>query len=216
MQDETISSSKEILMQLEVEKELRARSEIREEGERRERIAAAAQLLATQSECNTRLRDVEEKWGLKADNLQLELSDVIHRRDALMEEVRTQADLLVRSEIEVQQLRLALDNQHASASTDVVEQLAKVSGENEVLNRHMREMTALKVKEENNRDSKIRELEDQLRAGEAQRRKLHNLVQELRGNVRVFARVRPFLPSGNSYNLMVLKKYSVTLYNLFT
>lgn len=28
---------------------------------------------------------------------------------------------------------------------------------------------------------------------EAMRRKLHNLVQELRGNVRVFARVRPFL-----------------------
>ena len=27
------------------------------------------------------------------------------------------------------------------------------------------------------------------------RRKLHNLVQELRGNVRVFARVRPFLPN---------------------
>ena len=24
---------------------------------------------------------------------------------------------------------------------------------------------------------------------------MHNLVQELRGNVRVFARVRPFLPS---------------------
>ena len=34
-----------------------------------------------------------------------------------------------------------------------------------------------------------------MQEGEAQRRKLHNLIQELRGNVRVFARVRPFLPS---------------------
>ena len=42
---------------------------------------------------------------------------------------------------------------------------------------------------------KIAEYEDKLRAGEVQRRKLHNLVQELRGNVRVFARVRPFLPN---------------------
>jgi kinesin family protein C1 len=41
----------------------------------------------------------------------------------------------------------------------------------------------------------IKDLEEQLRSGEVQRRKLHNLVQELRGNVRVFARVRPFLPS---------------------
>ncbi len=30
---------------------------------------------------------------------------------------------------------------------------------------------------------------------EAERRKLQNLVQELRGNVRVFARLRPFLPN---------------------
>ena len=32
------------------------------------------------------------------------------------------------------------------------------------------------------------------------RRKLHNLVQELRGNIRVFARCRPFLPSDGGSN----------------
>ena len=37
-------------------------------------------------------------------------------------------------------------------------------------------------------------LEEKLRAAEATRRKLHNTIQELRGNIRVFARVRPFLP----------------------
>mmetsp|Transcript_34943 Transcript_34943/g.45064 ORF Transcript_34943/g.45064 Transcript_34943/m.45064 type:complete len:270 (+) Transcript_34943:983-1792(+) len=42
--------------------------------------------------------------------------------------------------------------------------------------------------------SKINELEEELRLGEATRRKMHNTIQELRGNVRVFARVRPFLP----------------------
>ena len=30
------------------------------------------------------------------------------------------------------------------------------------------------------------------------RRKLHNLVQELRGNIRVYARCRPFLPSDSN------------------
>lgn len=34
-----------------------------------------------------------------------------------------------------------------------------------------------------------------LQDGETLRRKLHNLVQELKGNIRVFCRVRPFLPS---------------------
>jgi kinesin family member C1 len=34
-----------------------------------------------------------------------------------------------------------------------------------------------------------------IQEGEMQRRKMHNQIQELRGNVRVYARVRPFLPS---------------------
>ncbi len=42
---------------------------------------------------------------------------------------------------------------------------------------------------------RIQELEENAKLGEVQRRKLHNIIQELRGNVRVFARVRPFLPA---------------------
>lgn len=42
---------------------------------------------------------------------------------------------------------------------------------------------------------KLAEYQDRLQASENQRRKLHNLIQELRGNIRVFARVRPFLPN---------------------
>jgi kinesin family protein C1 len=43
--------------------------------------------------------------------------------------------------------------------------------------------------------ARVEELEEQLKAGDVARRKLHNMIQELRGNVRVFARVRPFLPN---------------------
>lgn len=50
------------------------------------------------------------------------------------------------------------------------------------------------------KNAKVAELEEKLRVAEVQRRKLHNLVQELRGNVRVFARVRPFLPN-DGYDL---------------
>jgi kinesin family protein C1 len=38
------------------------------------------------------------------------------------------------------------------------------------------------------------ELEEKIRLGEAHRRKLHNTVQELKGNIRVFCRVRPLRP----------------------
>jgi len=42
---------------------------------------------------------------------------------------------------------------------------------------------------------RIDELEAEAREGEMVRRRLHNMVQELKGNIRVFARVRPLLSS---------------------
>jgi kinesin family protein C1 len=49
------------------------------------------------------------------------------------------------------------------------------------------------------RDARIADLEAQLIKGEQLRRIMHNRIQELRGNIRVFVRTRPFLPGdGNS------------------
>lgn len=45
---------------------------------------------------------------------------------------------------------------------------------------------------------RIAGIEDELRTAETIRRKLHNQVQELKGNIRVFARVRPALPHEQS------------------
>lgn len=45
------------------------------------------------------------------------------------------------------------------------------------------------------RDRRIAELEAEVLKGEELRRKMHNRIQELRGNIRVFVRTRPFLPS---------------------
>lgn len=41
----------------------------------------------------------------------------------------------------------------------------------------------------------IADIEAKLRDEETIRRKLHNTVQELKGNIRVFCRVRPSLPT---------------------
>lgn len=42
---------------------------------------------------------------------------------------------------------------------------------------------------------RMEEQEQELREAETTRRRLHNMVQELKGNIRVFCRVRPVLPS---------------------
>ena len=43
--------------------------------------------------------------------------------------------------------------------------------------------------------ARVVDLEREAREGESVRRKLHNMVQELKGNIRVFCRVRPVLRS---------------------
>jgi kinesin family protein C1 len=45
-------------------------------------------------------------------------------------------------------------------------------------------------------NDRVKELEDQLLDADETRRQLHNQIQELRGNVRVFARTRPPAPGG--------------------
>ena len=44
-------------------------------------------------------------------------------------------------------------------------------------------------------EQKVQQLEQDLQDAEMSRRRLHNMVQELKGNIRVFCRVRPVLPS---------------------
>ena len=48
------------------------------------------------------------------------------------------------------------------------------------------------------RDEKISSLESEIVRSEQLRRMMHNCIQELRGNIRVFVRTRPFLP-GDGY-----------------
>ncbi|XP_077538477.1 kinesin-like protein KIFC1 isoform X2 [Haemaphysalis longicornis] len=43
--------------------------------------------------------------------------------------------------------------------------------------------------------ARLAEQQEQLDAGELERRQLHNTLQELKGNIRVFCRLRPLLPS---------------------
>ena len=126
-------------------------------------------------------------------SLQNEIKEMSAMRDAAVDDTRVQSDVAMRLESEVQQLRSALEDK--SMSSETIEELAKLKGECEVLKRRIREASERKESEGSMTADRISELTEQMRLGEIQRRKLHNLVQELRGNVRVFARVRPFLPS---------------------
>jgi len=191
--DAELTVLKEVSIQLEVEREMRTRCEIREDAERRERIAACAQLLATQTDCSNRISDIKDNLNQTIESLKSEILTITAHRDEFASEARKQADIVMGMENEVAQLRHALEN--ASANHESVEKLGRVTGELEILRRRMRETTESKQLEMTATLERMKDLEEQVKSGEIQRRKLHNVIQELRGNVRVFARVRPFLPS---------------------
>ncbi len=61
---------------------------------------------------------------------------------------------------------------------------------------HLSSVSDMKIEVSQARE-RVEAVEDELRAAETIRRKLHNQVQELKGNIRVFARVRPALREGS-------------------
>ena len=63
----------------------------------------------------------------------------------------------------------------------------------DAIGEEVEDMAVLKARIEE-RDRRIAELEMELLKGEQLRRQMHNRIQELRGNIRVFVRARPFLP----------------------
>ena len=193
VKEQECNQLKESSMLLEVERELRARCESREDSERRERIAACAQLMATQTEFNSKVKIYEEKINFQISESEGIIKSLKSDISEKLEENRRQSDAIMGLESEIIQLKLS--NQNAQASLESIEQLGRVSGEVEVLRRRLREANESKTLESSVAADKIKELEELIRSGETQRRKMHNVIQELRGNVRVFARVRPFLPN---------------------
>nr|XP_020502304.1 kinesin-like protein KIFC1 [Labrus bergylta]XP_020502305.1 kinesin-like protein KIFC1 [Labrus bergylta] len=68
-----------------------------------------------------------------------------------------------------------------------------------------RVQTTLRDTEEEVRTLKetVAEQKDELHAGEMERRRLHNSIQELKGNIRVFCRVRPTVDGGISKHIQL-------------
>jgi kinesin family member C1 len=208
--EKELVESRASMMQLGIEKEMRMRSEMREESERNERISACAQLLATQYDCANRLKESDEKFKSSVESLQEQIGESKLRWETECSNNQMLIEKIAILEGEINQYKHALENAHANANYEAVAELGRVKGEVEVLRKRISELNEHKHAEGNAATHRIRELETQLAEKDVQRRKLHNLVQELRGNVRVFARVRPFLPDDESYDPTAPPESSIT------
>jgi len=80
-------------------------------------------------------------------------------------------------------------------------EMAKMQAEMEQLRKEatIAHRRAQQVKDEHHASfDRVKELESQLLEADEMRRQMHNMIQELRGNVRVIARVRPLMPGEES------------------
>jgi kinesin family protein C1 len=194
---------------LTVEQDLRARAETREESERRERIASVAQLLAVQTDSANKIRFAEEKAMAAVEHVE---RDLLETRTLLADKgkalMTAQDEGLSRlREIEALQLQL----QGASSNSKSQEELAALQGEMEVVKKRLKDREAVDTTDVVKALARVRELEAELVAAESERRRLRSLIAELKGNVRVFARVRPFLPGDGDTAVNTLSESTVVV-----
>ncbi|KAJ3089684.1 hypothetical protein HK102_005762 [Quaeritorhiza haematococci] len=153
------------------------------------------------SEMQTKLTSTVQRYTMEIQSLKtthsIEINEAKMQFDALQRNFENLSNELQLSRQENAQLRSTISN-HSTAMISLESDLRA--------NKLMLEQTKdllmtregeIKVLEQKLADSmeNCRNLEVKIREGESVRRRLHNSIQELKGNIRVFCRVRPLLPA---------------------
>merc|ERR1712238_131169 len=153
---------------LTLEKELRLRSEQKESEERHERIALSAQMVAMTKE--------HAQMG------------------AQLSEASAILEAKWRKKLEIEALKKQLEQEKDSALAESALEIGNLNNELSIMKERFKMEEQKILQNDRASEHKVTILEQQIREGQVERRRMHNLIQELRGNVRVFARVRPYLP----------------------
>lgn len=165
---------------------VRRRLEDELESERNQRIQAVNQV-STQGALEKQRTEVEIEE--RDREIRLLKQDLEQLRASIEKELAVSADL--RRDMSTATSNISImdtSNQALRAKIEYLESDSKSQSEAYAeMERQMREAI-----------ERAQELQDKLRAEESIRRKLHNQVQELKGNIRVFCRVRPILEGDSS------------------
>ena len=120
----------------------------------------------------------------------------------MMGELRTQAsearraEMQARAELEANSVGLKFIEAGGSVNNpEMQKRLVELETENRMLKFVIEEADEKRECEKREVERLKKQLEDERRDWEDKRRKLHNQIQELKGNVRVFARIRPMHPT---------------------
>lgn len=180
------------------ERILKERAQQMEENERRERIAACAQLLAIEQHHAV----VSNQGNAEAEAELKRANEKLAEMKAAFDENKSELKAALSKSAQLQGELAGVKASVDAANMEDLEELAKMTGEVKRLEEVIRAMESENGAGKEEYEKKISELEERHKIEEkkvfdleGERRKLQNQIQELRGNVRVFARLRPFLPN---------------------
>jgi kinesin family protein C1 len=180
--------------QLTLEKELRARSDLKEREERNERIALSAQMMAMTKEHAQMETYLKENQDVVQSKFKKELDTQIKLVEEKELELQRSNERIVGLLGEIETLQSNLQNEKSVAVAECAQEMSKMSAEISIMKERMKVEEQKYANVNAQSQEKVLALEKQILEAQTERRRMHNLIQELRGNVRVFARCRPFLP----------------------
>ncbi|KAF8508891.1 P-loop containing nucleoside triphosphate hydrolase protein [Gautieria morchelliformis] len=143
------------------------------------------------------LDSLKKKHAREVMDLEMDRTKLQREVRELKEEIRVGVEDLVRERESLCILKTTI-SQQSTSQLSLQTQITALQATNTSLHASLAAATSqtgdlnLQLEQANTR---IFELEREVREAETVRRKLHNTIQELKGNIRVFCRVRPPLPS---------------------
>ncbi|CAB4058604.1 KIFC1 [Lepeophtheirus salmonis] len=146
------------------------------------------QLMQQLSQAQSRASNMEEQKNMEIKSLKSQLNDLEFKIDAQKRSIQSLGDELDSKREELRGLKSTVATL-TSTSAGMDAKLKHFELENEKSTAEISRLSKLSSDQE----EQIRIYEEKARAFESERRKLHNLIQELKGNIRVFCRLRPLL-----------------------
>nr|XP_019048058.1 kinesin family member C1 [Kwoniella bestiolae CBS 10118]OCF26988.1 kinesin family member C1 [Kwoniella bestiolae CBS 10118] len=142
-------------------------------------------------------RGLEEELRDSREELSRERETIRQLKQSLAEQ--STQHITLSAQLQASQTQLSIVQAEVDRATLSVSSMKAELSVGQENAKRAEELAEQKVRQaEEDRDRRIAEIEAELREAETIRRKLHNQVQELKGNIRVFARVRPALAHESS------------------
>ena len=139
------------------------------------------------------MEDEESRHRMEVDGLQSKLMLTSSRLESSELSLKTLRGEAQRMQMTIQQQT----EQIQTLKTDLMSTQTSLVHSEELAHTRARKIDDLEEQAERQKAA-IKELQEKAREDEETRRKLHNTIQELKGNIRVFCRVRPCSPSAPS------------------